>query len=469
MRIDIEDFKKKFEPMIMHNMTNGNISGSSFTVFQDDTILYSRGFGYKDLSKPSSYTSDTVSCFASNAKSFTALAILLLEEEGKLSIDDPISKYLPITVGHVNKPIKIKHLLSHSSGIPRLGHGARDINLIFPQTEHRLIPLGSWDEIFRVFNEANSEILFDPGEHFYYLNLGFTLLAGIIALVSGMSYPDFIKDRITSKIGMDRTRFLLSSYEGDDNVSLLYINDPSPEATPHPKPIDFRFDEFILGCGGIFSTTREMAKYLMMMMNDGKVDEKQIFSKNIIDELITERIKVNMTQFCYLMNGDIKYGYGWMRVDNFLGDTLIFHGGGGLGCHSQMAYLKNAKIGITSSMNFGSMPNIETISAFCYLLDKNPEDEFPYFKRNKFLTKLVGNYSSFYDIQRMKVGVNGVSLFFENPKTKKRTILIPQSDSPEELNFFIPGPSGNDEITFIIDNDNKVHYTEERFLFHRRN
>ena len=169
------------------------------------------------------------------------------------------------------------------------------------------------------------------------------------------------------------------------------------------------------------------------------------------------------------MNGDIKYGYGWMRVDNFLGDTLIFHGGAGPGSLSQMAYLKNAKIGITSCTNFGSMPNIETINALCYLLNKDPEEEFPYFKRSKFLKKLAGTYYSFSNMQKEKIGSDGVSLFFENPKTKKRTILCPQSNSLEELKYYVPGPSGNEEITFIIDKDNNVHFTEERFLFHKRN
>lgn len=464
MRVGIEDFKKEFEPMVVQKMSKGKIPGSAFTIFEDEEIIYSRGFGSRNLQKALPFTPDTVNGFGSNTKSFTALAIMLLQEEGKLSVEDPISKYIPITLGRENQPIKIKHLLSHSSGIPNLGNAEITSSRSHPDKDTPIIPFSTWDDVFFHINGANAEIRFKPGEHFYYFNNGFMLLGEIVARVSGMNYEDFVKERIFKKIGMDRSGYLQSDFEQEDNISVPYDPDPKSEDQPVPIPIPFLFNKFVYPAGGLLSSTNEMAKYIMMMMNNGKIRDKQVFNPDIISELITSRI-IGSTGGSL---GEVNYCYGWNRVENFLGDTLILHGGGITGGFSQMAYLKNAKIGITSMNNFPPAPDESVFMAFCYLLDKDPEDVFPYIKRNKHLAKLTGNYSSYMDIGKRKVVLNRGWLTIQNPKTKIDFPLFPKSDKLDELNYYIQLPFGKLDVDFEIDSNNNVHVSIERNLFHKK-
>ena len=463
MRVDIEDFKKKFNPMIYQTMTDTSAAGSSFTIFQDDIIIYSKGFGSRNLLSSLPFTPDTIGGFASIAKTFTALAILLLQEEGKLSIDDPISKYLPIIVGRENQSIKIKHLLSHSSGIPDLGHGHRTMAILDPESGNKIFPFSNWDEVYYHVNGANSEIFFNPGEHFYYFNTGFILLGHIIAQVSGLSYPEFIREKITSKIGLSRTRFLASTYNEDENITVNYVPKPNPEGNPSPKPFITKFDEFIFGAGALFSSTNEMAKFLITIANDGKFNGTQIFSKEIIQELTTSRVTSNI----FTQLGDAKACYGCFRIENFLGtgDTLILNSGGHPGMHAEMAFLKNAKIGIIASSNCAPLPFMEYITAFCYLLGKKPEEEFSFIKKNRHLKKLAGTYVGYKGIGNLKLVVEGGKLLDDDSGHK--TPFYHKSDALDEMEFYIPGSMFNMDVKFVTDEKNKVHCILDRWVYHK--
>ena len=463
MSLDIEDFKKKFEPMIVQKMTNAKIPGSAYTVFQDETIIYSRGFGSRDLANYLPYTPDTLNGFGSNSKSFTALAIMLLQEEGKLSIEDPISKYIPVTLGKENEPIKIKHLLSHSSGIPNLGNAEILITHLTPDLGPPLIPFSSWEDVWLHINGANAEIRFNPGEHFYYFNNGYVLLGEIVARVSGMAYEDFIKEKIIKKLGLERTGFLKSDFEHDGNISVPYTSDPKAEGPPMPKPGKFPFNKFIYAAGGLISSTNEMAKYIMMMMNKGKYKGNQLFSANIIDEMTTGRIKTTLPDPL-----PIEYGYGWIKTEDFLGDTLISHGGGITGGYSQMAYLQNAKIGITSITNFPPGTMDDTLKAFCFLFGKDPDEVFPLNKRNKHLSKLAGEYASYKDIGKRKISNENGTLYVSIGNSKEKFPLYPKSDNPEEINFYIQLPTAKMDVDFEIDEDKSIHFSMERNLFHKK-
>ncbi|GAG82087.1 unnamed protein product, partial [marine sediment metagenome] len=108
----------QLEQAIASMMNQYKVPGVSIACSVDDEIIYAKGFGARDLTKNLPATPHTLYGFGSNSKSYTALAIMQLVEEGKLKVEDPVNNYVPFKLGKKEKPITLHHLLSHSSGIP---------------------------------------------------------------------------------------------------------------------------------------------------------------------------------------------------------------------------------------------------------------------------------------------------------------------------------------------------------------
>jgi CubicO group peptidase (beta-lactamase class C family) len=196
-------------------MTEMKIPGLAFAMFKDGQIVYERGFGtknyFQNYPKKQAVTPSTVFEIGSISKSFTSLAIMQLHDQGKLKVEDPVSKYLPwFKLGFPKHPIQIHHLLPHSSGIPDLGCADLSFSYMLKlglEIDPPMIPISSVEDIKFHINEAQSEILFKPGEKYYYFNGGYSLLGLIITAVSGEIYEDYIHKHIFEPLEMDMTFF----------------------------------------------------------------------------------------------------------------------------------------------------------------------------------------------------------------------------------------------------------------------
>ena len=180
-------------------MQKGKIPGLSLTIIKDKEILYSKGYGNRDLAKNLPVTPDTLFGIGSCTKVFTCLAIMQLAEQGKLSIDDPVSTYIPLEIGIDDKPIKIRHLMSHSSGLPNLGMAKVLISRHAP-IEDTWVPFASKDDFYTFVNGAQNEITDEPGRRYFYFNAGFTMLGEIVESVSGLTYEQHVKDCLLSSL-----------------------------------------------------------------------------------------------------------------------------------------------------------------------------------------------------------------------------------------------------------------------------
>jgi CubicO group peptidase (beta-lactamase class C family) len=173
--------------------------GCAVGVYQDDRVVYQRAYGMANLDHDVALTPASVFHVASVSKQFTAAAILLLAQDGKLSIDDDIRKYVP-EIPALGPTITIRHLANHTSGI-------RD--------QWSLLGLAGWrysrdlitdDDVLAVL-ARQKELNFTPGERHLYSNSGYTLLALIVSRVSGQSFRDFTTNRIFKPLGMVNTHF----------------------------------------------------------------------------------------------------------------------------------------------------------------------------------------------------------------------------------------------------------------------
>ncbi|WP_437878534.1 serine hydrolase domain-containing protein [Sorangium sp. So ce513] len=230
------------------------IPGISFGVVVGGELAYARGFGARDPATPEAPDADTVYRVGSITKTLTAAAILQLRDEGKLALDDPAARYVPELAQVVyptsdSPPIKIRHLLTHSSGLPRLGRfkysdAAREVT----EAELRAAVPGTLLE-------------YVPGTKEVYSNFGFALLGLVVERASGRRYRDHVSERLLAPLGMS------ASFWDERAVP------PGRLATGHRKragklepAAHWRFGASE-AAGGLYSSLRDMARYVAFQLS----------------------------------------------------------------------------------------------------------------------------------------------------------------------------------------------------------
>ncbi len=222
--------------------------GVAIAVVRDEKVIYSRGYGMASLEHSAPVAVDTVFDIGSTSKQFTAACILLLAEDGKLSISDEVRKYIP-ELPQYERPITIAHLLHHTSGLrdytALMGLGGLSIEPDY--TDAFLLEI-----IFR-----QKGLNFPPGERFSYSNTNFFLLGEIVRRVSGMPLSRFAKERIFDPLGMSSTIFM------DDHLAVI------PRRAESYYPREDGSGGFTLaislmdnvGDGGVYTTVEDLAKW----------------------------------------------------------------------------------------------------------------------------------------------------------------------------------------------------------------
>ncbi len=219
--------------------------------------------GHADPAKSRKLRKDSIFWIASMTKPITAVSVLMLQDEGKLSIEDPVSKYIP----ELDKTITLRHMLTHTSGMGE----ATPQELATAKTLADLVPI-----------YARKPVGFAPGTQWRYCQSGINMLGRVVEIVSGKSFPDFIASRLLQPLGMKDTTFYLSSaqmprlstparLEGgklvDAKIGLLNGKEPT-DTNRYPAPN-----------GGLFSTAPDYARFARMLLLGGELDGKRYLSK----------------------------------------------------------------------------------------------------------------------------------------------------------------------------------------------
>jgi CubicO group peptidase (beta-lactamase class C family) len=281
---DAEQIEQFMEKKAKEVNFNGNV-----LVAKDGKVILSKGYGYANKDKNIENTPDTVFHIASLSKSFTALAILQLEEQGKLSTDDTISTYFPNFPN--GEKIKIHHLLNHTSGLPEL------LTLVKKEEEHSIEGL---------YNAVkDSKLDFEPGEKYAYSNSGYLLLALILEKQSGMTMAEYMQKNILEPAGMEHTYFVTSP----EGVAVGYEN--------MDKPTDIIDISIAYGSGNLLSTTNDLLLF-EQAINNGKLLSKEQVQK-------MQEPSTNAAPF-----GIVKYAYGWNVSDSWysFNHRAVAHSGG---------------------------------------------------------------------------------------------------------------------------------------------
>ncbi|MGA8075581.1 MAG: serine hydrolase domain-containing protein [Candidatus Acidiferrales bacterium] len=285
---------------IESQLRDQHIPGLALAVVHDSKLVKSQGYGLANIELKVPVKPETVFQMGSIGKQFTATAVLLLAEDGKLSLDDPIAKYFP-TAPRTWRNITIRRLLNHTSGLADY----TDDTYVRPGG---LIPLHaelSDDEIFRRFTTLPFD--FKPGEKWKYSNTGYAILGFLIHKVSGQSYGEFLDARVFKPLGMSTTRVISESeIIPNRSAGYLLVKDEIQNqnwVAPHWNT---------LADGALYSTTADMAKW------DAALSAGAILKPASYAQMWTP---------APLNNGkNYPYGFAW-DITEINGHRLLEHGG----------------------------------------------------------------------------------------------------------------------------------------------
>jgi CubicO group peptidase (beta-lactamase class C family) len=386
----------------------------SILIARDGKVLFSRGYGMANIEHDVPNTPQTKFRLGSITKQFTAMAILILQERGKLSVQDKVKKYLPEAPKSWDD-ITIRHLLTHTSGIPNY-----TAFLEFLRTLPDRVTL---KELIAKFKDKPLD--FKPGEKFQYSNSGYVVLGQIIETASGQNYPAFMKEAIFDPLRMNDTgydsatailRHRAAGYTRRLGIVLTncdYVDMSIPHAA-----------------GALYSTALDLLKW-----------DQALYSEKLLPQ---KSLKAMFTPF------KADYAYGWV-IDKKFGLLRYQHGGGIMGFVTIIERYPDEKLLVVALSNLENSP-IDAIGTDLaaialgkrYVLPRNPravklDPALLDACVGRYGTDLPGKGKEVIDVTR-----DGSQLLCQ-PKGKASVVLTPESD----LSFYITGVDS--EARFVKD------------------
>lgn len=343
--------EKKLDELIQNTLKTFDVPGISVGIVKDGNHIYSKGFGIQSLNTKQKMNNETLVGIASNSKGFTCVALAILADEGKLDFDDKVSKYIPefqMNDPYVSQEITIKDLVTHRAG---LGLGQGDL-MFFPEGGHLTI-----QDIIHNVRYLKPEHSFR--NDFDYNNIMFIVAGEVITRISGLSWAEFIEQKILKPVGMNAS---FGSWNRAKKAGISNIIDAHAPVEGKAIQVPHDWNETANAAGGIISNIKDMMTWAEFLLNgfttkDGKklVSDKQIQQLWQIQQPITTSLKNSYdTQF-------YGYGMGWFLSD-VKGKLQVQHTGGLIGTVTQFTLIPELKLGIVVLTNQQSGAAFNTIT-----------------------------------------------------------------------------------------------------------
>ncbi len=348
------------EKMYKAHMEQQKIPGFAFGIVAEGKLVYSGAFGYSDVENKVPVTTKSVFRIASMSKSFAGLAIIKLRDEGRLRLDDPVSKYIPeinniAALTDDSQPITIRNLISHTAGFPEDNPwGDRQLQ----DTDQELLD----------FIKGGLSLSSTPGLAYEYSNLGFAMLGIIITRASGMHYEQYINTRIFQPLGMANTYWEYAEVPKDLLVNgYRIVNDKwTKEEMLHRGAYGIM--------GGMLTSIEDFAKYMNLHISawpPRSGENNGIVSRSSIREMQLPGPVSNLSAFARKVNGEIcarisSYNFGLAWSKDCMGREQIGHSGGLPGFGTHWTFLPQYGFGIVS---FSSLTYAATVALNQQLVD----------------------------------------------------------------------------------------------------
>ncbi len=404
--------------------------GVAVAVVKDGDIVYSNGYGYAHMEYDIPVTPSTIFHIASVSKQFTTFSILLLEEDGKLSLDDEVGKYIE-ELPDFGKSITLRDLAHNISGL-------RDQWNLLGMAGWRLDDVITTDHVLRLVSRQN-ELNFEPGEEYLYSNTGFTLLAEVVARVSGKSFAEFTKERIFEPLGMTNTLF----YDDHEKIVKNRAYSYGPREEGHRKRV---LSYATVGATSLFTTVEDMKHW------SNNFDNPSVGTPEMIEKMNTRAV---------LNNGDtISYALG-QSVGTYKGLKRISHGGADAGYRTHFARFPEQDFSVIVFSNDASFNSTSMAMSVAdiYLedqLEEEKEEEEPDWeeKRVEVENRIKEMYCGQFELEPynyITVSLENDTLFWETTTSRQKSELLPLSQTE-----FVIKRTGT-KIEFREDNQNEFN------------
>ncbi|MCF2443192.1 beta-lactamase family protein [Dyadobacter sp. CY345] len=303
---------KRVDKVLQEYVDKQEVAGAVALIVKDGKIVYQKGFGLDDVSSKTPLKQDAIFRIASQTKAITSTAVMILYEEGKFLLDDPVSKYITefknpkildkfnetdssFTTKPAKREITIRDLLTHTSGISYPLIGSKEAKAIYAKNN---IPsgIGTPDYVLAdvIKRLGGMPLIHEPGERFSY-GLNTDVLGYLVEVVSGKSLNDFFKERIFEPLGMKDTYFYLPENKKNRLAKLYTEDDNGKTIVPENSP-GFNNDypkvngKFYAGGAGLTSTAYDYAIFLQTMLNGGEYNGKRILSPAVVNLMTRNQI-----------------------------------------------------------------------------------------------------------------------------------------------------------------------------------
>jgi D-alanyl-D-alanine carboxypeptidase len=342
--------ERQIDAMVVAQLREQFVPGAQVAIAENGRIVYTKGYGYRDLDDRLPVDAKTAFAIGSVTKQFTASAIMLLQQEGKLNVDDSLATYLP-DAPHASQ-VTLRELLTHTSGIEGYTEQPNfSLLLPTPATPQRIIS-----------SIAANPLAFAPGTKWEYSNTNFVLLGMVVSKLSGLSYPNFLQQHFFGSLGMQRAWFTrIEEVHADDARGYTEFMWGLPDE--HASLADWSWYD---AAGGLTMSAEDLARW-DIALDSGRVVSPQSFSEMTTPQRLTNGTSTG-------------YGFG-LGVGSVFGHPTVGHDGLVSGFSAENLTFPKDRVAIVllaNGDNFAYVPLIRAIAGVIYGVREKPRPFVPY-------------------------------------------------------------------------------------------
>jgi CubicO group peptidase (beta-lactamase class C family) len=331
-----------FDETVAKSLAQLKVPGVAIAIVKDKDVIFSKGFGFRDVETKLPMTADTIMAIGSSTKAFTAFTLGTLVDRGQVEWDKPVRDYIPwfrLYDAQAGERLTPRDLVTHRSGLPR-----HDLVWYNNRTSTR-------EQLVRSL--AYLPPTADLREKWQYNNMMFLTAGFLVETLTGKSWEEAVRTLVFEPLGMGRSNFSVLESQKDKDFALAY-----DEREGKVVKIPFRDISIVGPAGSINSSANEMSRWVTVHINGGKYGDKQVIGANTLADLHTPY----MTTGGVSTRPDITapdYALGWM-VDNYRGHGRVHHGGNIDGFSAMVSFLPNDGLGfvVLTNKNGTALPEL---------------------------------------------------------------------------------------------------------------
>jgi CubicO group peptidase (beta-lactamase class C family) len=331
-----------FEKVVENGLAALQVPAIAMAVVKDDKVIFAKGFGYKDVENKIPATADTIFAIGSASKAFTVFALGKLVDDGKLEWDKPVRTYIPwfrLYDQEAGERLTPRDLVTHRSGLPR--HDAVWYNNLTATREDLVRRLA--------FLQPSADLR----QKWQYNNLMFLTAGYLLETLTGRTWEDAVRALVFKPLGMARSNFSVLDSQKDKDFALPY----APEEKAFKK-IPFRDITTVGPAGSINSSVNDMAKWVVVHLNDGKLGGAQILNPQTVEDMHVAHMTLGVAGATPEIQAQA-YGLGWF-TDVYRGHRRVHHGGNIDGFSAMVSFFPADGLGfvVLSNMNGTALPEL---------------------------------------------------------------------------------------------------------------